>query len=345
MSEREGIVMSISLHKDMFFKAQKPCLFALASLLALVAVFMASGVVSAADEWRIKVKGAVCVHEPVVQLGHIAQPVGDYDRDAWKRLASTRLWKASTRKGRPVVVPRAKLENILKYYLKEEAARCVLPLKMAIQTGGRVVAGQDLRNRVVEFLTIHSRGMGEDVEFKNFAMPDEFFLPNTYDKIELALSDEAMSPGTNRFVLRAKTPDGKITRTKTGSVFVSVWKTVPCASRPVNRNERLTSDKITFIKKNVAYMANVWDGEKGAWRVKRPVGTGQPFLMTNIEPMPMVTKGDVITLVYKNKRIQLTTKVEALGDGHLGQNITVRNLQSKRIIAATVVDNGVAKVR
>ncbi len=311
---------------------------------AFVLSIVATSWAMPSDQWRIKVKSAVCVDGPIVLLGHIAQPVGNYDRDAWKRLASTRLWKASLRKGRPVVVPRAKLDHILKYYLGDEAKRCILPLKMSIQTGGRVIGGQDLKNKVVEFLTQRSRGLGNDVEFKNFTMPDAFFLQNSYDSLDLILSGE-MTPGTTRFVLRSKTPDGKITRTKSGSVFVNVWKAVPCAARPVNRYERVTPNKITFVKKNLAHTTDIWDGRSGSWRVKRPVGTGQPFLKSNLEPMPMVTKGDIITLVYQRKRLQLSTKVEALRDGHLGQNITVRNLQSKRTIAATVVDNGVAKVR
>lgn len=316
----------------------------LAVSLVLAVSVVATAWAVPANEWRIRVKSAVCVHEPVVLLEHIAEPVGNYDQARWKHLGKTKLWRASERQGNPVVVPRAKLDSILQYYLGDDASRCVLPLKMTIQTGGRVVDGQALKNRVVEFLTHGSRSLGEDVEFSNFVMPDNFFLQNSYDTLELGLPG-GMKAGTTRFVLQAKTPDGKVTRTKTGSVFVSVWKTVPCAARPVNRFERLTPDKITFIKKNVAYTTGVWDGKEGAWRVKRPVGTGEPFLESNLEPMPMVVKGDVITLVYRKKHMQLSTKAKALDDAHLGQNITVRNLQSKRIIAATVIGNGIVRVR
>lgn len=295
-------------------------------------------------QWRIRIMDAVCVEGPVVLLGHIAEPVGDVDRQTWKKLAKVELWKASERMGRPANIPRHKLEGILRYYIGDYVEKCVLPSRMFIQTGGRVLDQETLRREVVAFLTVKGRELGDDVEFKNMVIPSNFFFPNKYDTLEVTLPG-GMKPGMVRFRLQSKTPDGKINRKVAGTAFVNAWQAVPCAARPVNRNERLTPDKVAFVKKNLAYNREIWDGRGGPWRVKRPVGTGQPFRMDNLEPMPLVSKGDMVTLVYKNQRIQLTTKAKALDDAHLGQQVTVRNLQSQRTIVATVVGNDMVRVR
>lgn len=298
----------------------------------------------AAGQWRIKVRDAVCVEGPTVLLGDIAYPVGDYDKTTWKKLSETSLWKASDRKGSPVNIPRHKLEGILRYYIGDYVEQCVLPSRMFIQTGGKVLAKQELHREVVAFLTLKARGLGDDVEFKKLALPPNFFFPNKYDTMELLLPS-GIEPGMVRIRIHSKTPDGTINRKVAASAFVNVWQAVPCAARPVNRNERLTPDKIKFVKMNLAYNTELWNGDGGPWRVKRPVGTGQPFRKSNLEPLPAVSRGEMVTLVYKNKRIQLTIKVEALDDAHLGQQVTVRNLQSKREIVATVVGTDMVRVR
>jgi len=298
----------------------------------------------ASGEWRIKVSDAVSVEGPVVLLGDIASPVGDYDSKTWEKLSAVRLWKASERKGRPVSIPRHKLEGILRYYLGDYVEQCVLPSRMFIQTGGKVLDSQAVHREVVAFLTVRAKALGDDVELKKLTLPPNFFFPDKFDKLKLSLPN-GVKPGTVRFYMESVTPDGKTNRKVAGTVFINVWKAVPCAARPVNRYERLTPDKITFVKKNLAYNTQIWDGEGGSWRVVRPVGTGQPFRMDNLEPMPMVTKGGMVTLVYKNKRIQLTARGKALEDAHLGQKVTVRNLQSKRTVMATVIGTDMVRVK
>ncbi|WP_147821894.1 flagellar basal body P-ring formation chaperone FlgA [Salidesulfovibrio onnuriiensis] len=312
--------------------------------LACVLLLAMAAQAGTSGQWRIKVRDAVCVEGPVVLLGDIAMPVGDYDQKTWDKLSKTQLWKASQRKGHAVNIPRHKLEGILRYYLGDYVQQCVLPSRMFIQTGGKVLDSQALQREVVAFLTAQGRALGDDVEFKKLALPPNFFFPNRYDTLKLSLPVE-MKPGTVRFYMESITPDGKSNRKVAGTVFVNAWVAVPCAARPVNRYEKLTPDKITFIKKNLAYNPELWDGRGGPWRVKRPVGTGQPFRRDNLDPLPTISKGDMVTLVYKNKRIQLTTKAKALEDAHLGQQVTVRNLQSKREIVATVVGADLVRVR
>lgn len=318
----------------------------LAGMLALLVLvlFSVSALADSSDSWRIKVRDAVCVEGPQVLLGDIAYPVGEYDRAQWEKIAQIKLWKASKRKGRPVSLSRPKLEDILKYYIGDMVKLCVLPSQMSIQTGGRVLDNASLEREVVEFLTIKGKALGDDVEFKKLALPQNFFFPNKYDKFVLTLPS-GIKPGMVRIRMESMTSDGKINRKAAGSAFANVWKAVPCASRPVNRYERITPDKVKFIKMNLAYNTEIWDGTGGPWRLTRPVGTGQPFRMGVLEQMPTIARGDVVTLEYLGKALRLSTKAKALADAHLGQQIEVQNLQSQRTVVAVVVGSNKVQVR
>jgi Flagellar basal body P-ring biosynthesis protein len=58
-----------------------------------------------------------------------------------------------------------------------------------------------------------------------------------------------------------------------------------------------------------------------------------------------VIKGERVMLVYHGERIQVAVKAEALSDADVGQMVTVRNLQTKKEILATVIDAHTVAVR
>lgn len=304
----------------------------------------ASGVASEPDNnWRLMVKSAACVQGPVVLLGEIADPVSGLDQRTWQTVAGIKLWKASDRQGRPVTVSRDRLKGILTHYLGDQVDNLILPTQLTVQTGGRVITGPELRRKVVAFLTPKARGMGDQVDFKELRLPMHYFFSNTYDKLSIEIED--LEPGRNQIRLKTVSSDGKVVSTKAGSVFINAWKAVPVAAQPMNRNERVTKEKVTFRRVNLAYRQDIWDGRGGPWRMARTLGRGQPFTWSHLDAVPLVEKGERVTLVYRGKRIQLSIKAESLGDAGLGQVVSVRNLQSKKTITATVVSDDTVVVR
>lgn len=315
--------------------------------LACGLVLVAATVIGAAasdNDWRLMVKSAACVQGPDVLLGEIADPVSGVDARTWNTLSAIKLWKASSKQGRPVTVDRTRLRKILKHYMGNMVDNLVLPSQLTVQTGGKVITREELRSQVVAFLTPRAKDLGGEMEIKNLQLPLHYFFKNRHDKLIVAM-DEDLKPGRNRIKFKIQTPDGKVFSTKAGTVFLNIWKAVPVAVKPMNRNERVTRESVTFKRVNLAYKSNVWDGAGGPWRMVRTLGRGQPFTMAHLELVPLIEKGERVNLIYRNKRVQLSIKVEALGEGGRGQQVSVRNLQSKRTIVATVVDDNTVVVR
>ncbi len=330
---------------DMRERRFRPVLYALA--LTCVLVLGTATVIGAAgqgDNWRVMVKSAACVQGPVVLLGEIADPVEGVDQRSWQTVSQIKLWKASPKVGRPITIDRAKLANVIKYYLGDMARNVILPSQLSVQTGGRVITGEELRSRVVAFLTPRARDLSDNTEFKNLKLPLHFFFPNEYDKLSINLASD-IKPGRNQVRLRRVSSDGRVLSGKAGTVFINVWKAVPVAAKPLNRNERVTKEKITFQRVNLAYKPELWDGTGGPWRMSRTLGTGQPFTKSHLEAVPLIEKGETVSLIYRNKRVQLSVKAEALGEAGIGQQVSVRNLQSKKTIVATVVGDDTVLTR
>ncbi|WP_247648341.1 flagellar basal body P-ring formation chaperone FlgA [Pseudodesulfovibrio sp. zrk46] len=320
------------------------CVLALAMVLVLGTASFIGAASEAGNNWRLMVKSAACVQGPYVLLGEIADPLPGVDDRTWQSLAKIKLWKASKKLGRPVTADQENLRKIFKYYMGGMANNLVLPNQLTVQTGGAVITAQELRARVVAFLTPRAKDLGGDVEFKNLKLPMHFFFKNATDQLVIELGDDIRA-GRNIVRLKARSTDGRVRSTKAGSVFLNVWKAVPVASRPLNRFERVTNDKVTFKRVNLAYNPELWDGTGGPWRMARTLGRGQAFTRSHVERIPPIEKGERVTLVYKNKRIQLSIKAEALAEAEIGQQVSVRNLQSQRTVLATVVADDTVVVK
>lgn len=320
--------------------------------LALVAVAIL-GTVSALSagtgpvvggEWRLMVKSAACVQGPTVFLGEIAYPVDGVDERTWQTLSAIKLWKASTRRGRPVTIHRQKLAKVLRYYMGDMVKNLILPQQMAVQTGGYVLGNDELRQRVVAFLTPRAGDLGGEVEIKNLQIPMHFFFDNATDELKLELSSD-IRPGRNQIRMKAVSPEGRVLSSKAGTAFLNIWKTVAVAAQPMNRAERVTPDKVAFKRVNLAYRPDAWDGKGGPWRMTRTLGRGQPYTSSHLEPVPLIEKGERVTLVFKRNRIRLSIKATALGEAELGQQVSVRNLQSNKTILATAISDDTVLVR
>lgn len=319
--------------------------YALAACLALVLLSVPALTGAAkGNRWRGLVRDAACVKGPEVLLGEIADPVDDAARRQWATLSTIKLWKASDKLGHVVTIPRDKLGQVLKYYMGDAAANLALPSQLTVQTGGRVVGSAELKERIVAFLTPRAKDLGGDVHFKDLQMPNCIFFPNDYDKLVISMNDH-LEPGRNEIVLSGMTPDGKVVSRRSAVVFADVWKAVPVAARPLNRMERVTKDKVSFRRMNMAYNRDVWDGAGGPWRMARTLGRGQVFTMSHLEPVPLIERGEMVTLVYNGRGIRLSIRAEALGEAGVGQRVEVRNPQSNKIVLATVVDGETVVVR
>jgi flagella basal body P-ring formation protein FlgA len=328
-----------------YFPVRAGVLFlAVLALLVLLLSASATAAEPTTRDWRIQVRNAACVAGPTVHLGDIAEASANIPPEIWKDLAAKPLWAAPEKAGHQTALSRERLLAMLRHYLGDEAGSLVLPAQIVVQRGGRAVDGATLARMGVDFLTERGAGLRGELEITDLRAPDFIFLPHPGDRLSM-LMGEAMRPGRNNLLFEVVSGEGKTTRRFAASAFVNLWRPVACATRPINRLQLVTPDMITFKRKNMAYNQNAWDGTGGPWRVAKSVGTDQVITVESVEPVPVITKGGSINLIYEGNNIRLSVKAVALADAGIGQSIQVRNVQSNRKITGTVLDSETVLVR
>jgi flagella basal body P-ring formation protein FlgA len=314
----------------------------------LAALFLLPASARAATEppeWRIVVREAAVAAGERVRLGEIADMVGALNQQVWQDLAERALWEAPPSERRPMVISRQKLAKALLKHLPEFKDRIVLPVSLVLQRGGSVLLTEDLAQAVVNALTPKLAHLQGEPRLRDMRLPDYVFLDDAASRLEVQVVGD-VEPGRLSLRLAEVDAAGEEGRKVSGSVFLDLWRTVPAASRPLNRDEPLRPDDVTHVRKNMAFLRDaVWDGRGGPWRVRRPVGAKQVIYAESLEPLPAVCKGDTVSLVYQGERIRLKVPAVAMADGARGETIPVRNVQSDKEVYARVRDNNTVTVQ
>lgn len=295
-------------------------------------------------EWRLKVAPAAVTNTDSVLLGDIAAPLGHMDPALWSGLKSRRLWPAPPEEGKPLQINRSRLSQALRQSLGNElAARCILPTSLVIQRGGLVFREDDLRSYVVKSLTPQLSAMPGEAELNEFRLPEYIFLAHSQQRVQL--EPGKLTPGRVPLRFAVQEADGTVLRRVSGTVNLTLWITVPAASRPLGKGDALTPEAVTFMRINASQLRDLpWDGHGGPWQVTRSLITGEPILQSDLASQLMVRRGTILSLIYTRGNLRMTTQAEALADGEPGATIPVRNLQTKKQIYATVKDGSTVEI-
>lgn len=296
-------------------------------------------------EDRLIFSGAACVHGPVITLADLAQAQGQQALAALQRIGSEPLLAAPKFDGARANLSGPKLRDLIQARFGPDLPIMEIPAQIQVQRGGAVVHSQTLRPSIDKILTQALQAHGDEIEIRDYRISDYLFV-NSANPFQMRVTPVGTpAPGRISLRLEAVTPSGDVLQSFTGTVFADVWKTVPCAARVLNRGDLLDPTLVTFMRKNMAYMGRPpWDGQGLQLRMTAPVGEGQVIYAHAVEPIPVIQKGQIVTLVYEGRTLKLTVPAESMEDGGIGQVIQVRNVQSKKVVAARVLNADTVQV-
>ena len=313
-------------------------------VLLLVAALASPSWAGAVD--RLVLAAAVCVDTPVISLAQLARAEGEDAARALARIGAEPLLAAPKFDGARANLSGPKLRDLIIQRFGVSLPEIVVPDQIQVQRGGQVLDGLALRPSIDNILTQGLAHLEGEVELREHRIAEHLFIPETEPIQIRVVPVGTLGPGRISLRLEAVNGAGKVLRNFTGTVFADVWKTVPCAARVLNRGNILEPGLVTFARKNLAFMSRLpWDGRGLPLRMKAAVGTGQVIFANAVEPIPVIQKGAPVTLVHEGRTLKLSVPAESLEDGSVGDVIRVRNMQSKKIIAARVLDAGTVRTQ
>lgn len=299
-----------------------------------------------AGQWQIEVKKTAVVEGEYIQLQEIAKALDEGEMPMWKGMANSTLDSAPGRGNRKVYY-RRQLKDMLSRHLGSNAALIRLPQKMVVQNGGKIFGKSEMKKRVQRLVESRTQDWDAEINLRDYRLPEYICLEDKQQSLEISF-DSSLSPGRNTVSIKLLTDGDEVKKRFAGSVFLDLWKKVPCAASPIQRHETLDSGKIITERKNLAYLPyEIWDMEDkgGPWRLKKSIGEGSVLYKRILEPVPLICKGESVNLLFQGDSIRLEVPARALEEGSKGDALRVENLRSDKRIRARVRDKNTVVVR
>ena len=114
------------------------------------------------------------------------------------------------------------------------------------------------------------------------------------------------------------------------------------ASQDIAAGQRITADTVSSEVRNLAATPDAIGSLALAAEqtARRPIRSGQVLQLRALQPQLLIQRGQAVQIVARQDGIEVSVPGEALQSGARNEVIRVRNLASKRIISAVVLDAG-----
>lgn len=191
------------------------------------------------------------------------------------------------------------------------------------------------------------QGIANVVELEIFGGKTEF--ETTDDNVKILISNLKTDIDNNKFTSTAEIfADGNlIEKTELLGRFF-IMKEVYLPARDIAKGEIVKSEdlKSSWIRENRIKNDVVAEADNiiGKQTV-RLLKTDKVITVRDLRDEVIVKKGQEVTVIYKNKGLQITSKMEATEDAGKGKFIKLINPKSNKDVVAKVIDKNTAEIK
>ncbi len=126
-------------------------------------------------------------------------------------------------------------------------------------------------------------------------------------------------------------------------VEINVYKPVVSLIMPVAKGTQLSASHLQLRDMDISKLNGTYftaiDQVTGM-QTKRPLRADNPIISSQLQPPIMIKRGDAVLVTANTGSLMVKMPGIALTDGHQGQQISIRNRQSKRVLEARVIAPG-----
>lgn len=220
-------------------------------------------------------------------------------------------------------------------------------LSMAVNTSQADVTADDLRE------TLLSRLQNEEntpehpdmrVEYRVGAIDSRMRFADC--SVPLKVRRHGQRPGQNRLLFKVSCPSPHPWQLYI-PVTRELYMSVAVATHPLRQNQVLTAEDVELRELEVSRLNSGYFSDLSlvvGRKLKRSISTGVPLKPNTLDQRRMISKGDEVFIRAESGVVSIQVPAIALSHGSLGQQISVRNKQSQRVIKARVTGPGEVEV-
>jgi flagella basal body P-ring formation protein FlgA len=181
-------------------------------------------------------------------------------------------------------------------------------------------------------------GLGKD---DRIALDNEnlrFYVP-AESEAALQVRDLRYDPQSRRFSALIVADPSAVDSVFTVTGRVTRVVKLPVPVRALNREDVIGQRDIQWVQVSADRLdPNVIteEGQLVGMAPRHLLRAGDPVRTSDVQPPVVVSKGALVTMMYKTSFMVITARAKALQDGAKGETVRVMNLQSKRELEAVV---------
>jgi flagella basal body P-ring formation protein FlgA len=128
---------------------------------------------------------------------------------------------------------------------------------------------------------------------------------------------------------------------------ITYYRDVLVTRDRIRRHNTITSDKYRIERRDVTQLTekpiSAPADVAGKW-ARRSIGKDQILTTGMLELIPVITPGGEVSILYRTPVLKVTALGIAMEPGYRGDIIRVKNSQSRKVIACTVIDEKTVQV-
>ncbi len=197
----------------------------------------------------------------------------------------------------------------------------------------------DIQQQVAEFLYQEASSIGGDVQI-DVSRPDSALglLPPCESELQMQLR-QPIARHRHSVQVRCESPAWAIYIPAT----VSIKREVVVSLHPLTRKQVVSANDLTLAMQDITllngdFMTDV--DESNGMVIRRAIDAGSTITRDMLEQPEVIRKGDSVSITAGNSQIQVSSSGTAMENGRIGEQISVKNQQSGRIIKAVASSAG-----
>jgi flagella basal body P-ring formation protein FlgA len=142
--------------------------------------------------------------------------------------------------------------------------------------------------------------------------------------------------------------NGRVVQTVPVVAEVALVRRVVVARRPINRGMTIDERDVALAERRFTSLEGIGVTDLASLigqQSRRFVGRGEMLTARDVKPVPLVKRGELVTVYHRQGGILIKTVGKALGGGSYGEAIAVKNEGSKRSYDATITGPQTVEVR
>ncbi len=234
-----------------------------------------------------------------------------------------------------------KQDNKLTYIMKKKLIILLIPLlwlgNFQIVRAGDIQSIASIQESVRHYIATH---LSKDSEY-------DIQLGQIDNRLKLVLCGQplvisphsgVLKPGRNSMVVRRNSQKKWTIYT---TAILKMYKKVIVAAQPVRRGEIMTKENIKWERKDISMIRSGYFNKSDLVLNKqatRNLMAGAVLNRTSVQEPRIIKKGDKVSIKAKLPNLMISMAGIAMMDGIKGLLIRVKNINSKQIIQAQVIN-------